>query len=112
MFLEILVSTTFCTNFSFYINPLIISIPLISLFFGQFLETEKYKLRYENRRSQQNEDYERVRAGFENREADLNEALKAKDSQLAVLRVRIQETDAELQGKTKSLEEIQAQNER
>ena len=69
-------------------------------------------MRYENRRSQQNEDYERVRAGFENREADLNEALKAKDSQLAVLRVRIQETDAELQGKTKSLEEIQTQNER
>ena len=53
-----------------------------------------------------------MRAGFENREADLNEALKAKDSQLAVLRVRIQETDAELQGKTKSLEEIQTQNER
>lgn len=75
-------------------------------------ETEKYRQRYENRRSQQNEDYERVRAGFENREADLNEALKAKDSQLAVLRVRIQETDAELQGKTKALEETQVQNER
>ena len=74
-------------------------------------ETEKYRTRYENRRNQQNEDYERVRAGFENREADLNEALKAKDSQLAVLRVRIQETDAELQGKTKSLEDLQKQNE-
>ena len=74
-------------------------------------ETEKYRSRYENRRNQQNEDYERVRAGFENREADLNEALKAKDSQLAVLRVRIQETDAELQGKTKSMEELQKQNE-
>ena len=73
-------------------------------------ETEKYRSRYENRRNQQNEDYERVRAGFENREADLNEALKAKDSQLAVLRVRIQETDAELQGKTKSMEELQKQN--
>jgi len=74
-------------------------------------ETEKYRTRYENRRNQQNEDYDRVRAGFENREADLNEALKAKDSQLAVLRVRIQETDAELQGKTKSLEDVQKQNE-
>lgn len=74
-------------------------------------ETEKYRTRYENRRNQQNEDYERVRAGFENREVDLNEALKAKDSQLAVLRVRIQETDAELQGKTKSLEDVQKQNE-
>ena len=76
-----------------------------------FSETEKYRLRYENRRNQQNEDYERVRSGFESREADLNEALKAKDSQLAVLRVRIQESDAELQGKTKSLEEVQKQNE-
>ena len=74
-------------------------------------ETEKYRLRYENRRNQQNKDYERVRAGFENREADLNEALKAKDSQLALLRVHIQEIDVELQEKPKALVELQKQNE-
>lgn len=74
-------------------------------------ETDKYRLRYENRRSQQNEDYERVRKDFESRESDLNEALKAKDSQLAVLRVRIQETDAELEVKKKILIELQDQNE-
>lgn len=43
---------------------------------------------------------------------DLTEALKAKDSQLAVLRVLIQEVDMELQKKTKTLEEVQEQNER
>lgn len=74
-------------------------------------ETEKYRLRYENRRNQQNKDYERVRARFENREADLNEALKAKDSQLALLRVHIQEIDVELQEKPKALVELQKQNE-
>ena len=74
-------------------------------------ETEKYRLRYENRRNQQNKDYERVRARFENREADLNEALKAKDSQLALLRVHIQEIDVELQEKLKALVELQKQNE-
>lgn len=75
-------------------------------------ETEKYKLRYDNRRSQQNEDYERIQKEFESKEVDLTEALKAKDSQLAVLRVRIQEVDMELQKKTKTLEEVQEQNER
>ena len=52
-----------------------------------------------------------MRAGFENREADLNEALKAKDSQLALLRVHIQEIDVELQEKPKALVELQKQNE-
>ena len=52
-----------------------------------------------------------MRAGFENREADLNEALEAKDSQLALLRVHIQEIDVELQEKLKALVELQKQNE-
>jgi len=73
-------------------------------------ESEKFKQRYENRRNQQNEDYERVRAEFENKEADTTEALKAKDSQLAVLRVRIHDVDTQLEQRTKLLEEVQAQN--
>ena len=68
-------------------------------------------MRYENRRSRQNDDYDRLRSEYENREGDLNEALKAKDSQLAVLRVRIQDVDAELKGKTDMLSQIQDQNE-
>lgn len=76
-----------------------------------FLETEKYRLRYENRRSQQNEDYERIRVDYDNQIGDLNEALKAKDSQLAVLRVRIQEADGQLKEKTDQLQGIQSQNE-
>jgi len=75
-------------------------------------EATSYRKRYENRRSQQNEDYERQQEEFKNREADLNEALRAKDSQLAVLRVRIQEVDAELKSKTDTLEQIQDQNQR
>lgn len=75
------------------------------------VETEKYRLRYENRRNQQNEDYERIRADYENQIGDLNEALKAKDSQLAVLRVRIQEADVQLKEKIESLQGIQSQNE-
>lgn len=68
-------------------------------------------MRYENRRSQQNEDYERIRIDYENRITDLGEALKAKDSQLAVLRVRIQEADTELKEKTGQLQGIHTQNE-
>ena len=74
-------------------------------------ETEKYKMRYENRRNQQNEDYERIRSEYENKENDLQESLKAKDSQLAVLRVRIQEVDGELKEKVKTLIDVQNHNE-
>jgi len=74
-------------------------------------ETEKFKLRYENRRNQQNEDYEHIRNEYENKMGDLKEALSAKDSQLAVLRVRIQEVDTELKEKSSLLVEVQMQNE-
>lgn len=46
------------------------------------------------------------------KEDDFTEALNAKDSQLAVLRVRIQESDQELQNKRKQIEEYQLERER
>ena len=71
-----------------------------------------YQRRYENRRNQQNEDYERICREYEVREADMVEALKAKDSQLAVLRVRIQEVDSELKNKIQTLAAVESQNEK
>ena len=46
------------------------------------------------------------------KEDDFTEAVNAKDSQLAVLRVRIQESDQELQNKRKQIEEYQLERER
>ena len=43
---------------------------------------------------------------LQNHEQDLMEALGAKDSQLAILRVRLEEADRELQGKQKYVEEL------
>ena len=43
---------------------------------------------------------------------DFTEALSAKDSQLAVLRIRIQESDQELQTKRKQIEEYQLERQR
>ena len=49
---------------------------------------------------------------LQSRESDLNEALQAKDSQLAVLRVRLEETDKELSGAKKSIERLESENQR
>ena len=46
------------------------------------------------------------------KEDDFAEALNAKDSQLAVLRVRVQEADQELENKRKQIEEHQLERER
>lgn len=46
------------------------------------------------------------------KEDDYTEALNAKDSQLAVLRVRIQESDQELQNKRQQIEQYQLERER
>jgi len=46
------------------------------------------------------------------KEEDFTEALNAKDSQLAVLRVRIQESDQELNSKRQQIEEYQLERER
>lgn len=55
---------------------------------------------------------DRIVRGIEEKERDLNEALKAKDSQLAVLRVRMQEADDVLQSKTEMLQKLTTDNER
>eukprot|EP00112_Aurelia_sp_Birch-Aquarium-sp1_P007069 Seg1772.1 transcript_id=Seg1772.1/GoldUCD/mRNA.D3Y31 product="Golgin subfamily A member 5" protein_id=Seg1772.1/GoldUCD/D3Y31 len=55
---------------------------------------------------------DRVVHGIEERERDLNEALKAKDSQLAILRVRMQEADDELKTKTELVNKLTSDNER
>ncbi|XP_013788984.1 golgin subfamily A member 5-like [Limulus polyphemus] len=47
-----------------------------------------------------------------NQENDLNSVLNAKDSQLAVLRVRLQEADLELQAKKELVENLKAENDR
>ncbi|XP_064624072.1 golgin subfamily A member 5-like [Lineus longissimus] len=49
---------------------------------------------------------------LQSREADLTEALKAKDSQLGVLRVRFEETDKELQEKKTTIESLKSHNSR
>ena len=46
------------------------------------------------------------------KEDDFTEALNAKDSQLAVLRVRVEETDQELQTTRKQIEEFRLERER
>ena len=55
---------------------------------------------------------DRIVRGIEEKESDMIEALRAKDSQLAVLRVRMQEADEELKSKTESLRNLTAENER
>ena len=55
---------------------------------------------------------EGVTRQLRSQENDYNEALNAKDSQLAVLRVRIQEADQELQNKKEQTNELQLQRER
>ena len=46
------------------------------------------------------------------KEDDFTEALNAKDSQLAVLRVRVEEADQELQSSRKQIEEFHLERER
>lgn len=49
---------------------------------------------------------------LQNREQDLMESLAAKDTQLGVLRVRLEEADRDLQIRQKSLESLQSERER
>ena len=49
---------------------------------------------------------------LQSREADLTEALDAKDSQLAVLRVRLEEADKDLNAKKQTIIEIEAEKNR
>jgi chromosome segregation ATPase len=49
---------------------------------------------------------------LQNREQDLLEAIGAKDSQLGVLRIRLEEADRELQNRQKHLESLKSDKER
>ena len=49
---------------------------------------------------------------LQNREQDLMEALGAKDSQLAVLRVRLEEADREKESRQRAVEGLQSERER
>ena len=49
---------------------------------------------------------------LQNREQDLMEALGAKDSQLAVLRVRLEEADREKESRQRAVEGLQSEKER
>lgn len=49
---------------------------------------------------------------LQNREQDLMESLAAKDTQLGVLRVRLEEADRDLKNRQKSLESLQSERER
>lgn len=49
---------------------------------------------------------------LKSREADLHKALQAKDSQLAVLRVRFQDADQQLQTKAQRLHKLEQEQER
>lgn len=55
---------------------------------------------------------EEITRQLRSKEDDFTEALNAKDSQLAVLRVRVQESDQELLSKRKQIEEYQLERER
>ncbi|XP_065067358.1 golgin subfamily A member 5-like [Rhopilema esculentum] len=55
---------------------------------------------------------DRIVRGTEEKEKDLNEALNAKDSQLAVLRVRMQEADEELASKRELVMKLTTENQR
>ena len=50
--------------------------------------------------------------GAQEHEKDLNEALKAKDSQLAVLRVRMQEADEDAKSKHQLINRLTSENDR
>lgn len=55
---------------------------------------------------------EKIINELKERETDLKQTLNAKDSQLAVLRVRLQEADQELIAKREILEKLQVENRR
>lgn len=55
---------------------------------------------------------EEISRQLRGKEDDYTEALNAKDSQLAVLRVRIQESDQELKNKQQQIEQYQLERER
>uniref|UniRef100_T1JGL0 Uncharacterized protein n=1 Tax=Strigamia maritima TaxID=126957 RepID=T1JGL0_STRMM len=73
------------------------------------LQKTREKLSIYNKNSTENE---KIIRELQSRETDLREALAAKDSQLAVLRVRLQEADDELKNKKEILHSVENDRER
>ena len=79
----------------------------------RFTITEVKEAEKQLQRSQEQLSFsEEISRQLRMKEEDLTEALNAKDSQLAVLRVRIQESDQELCSKQQQIEEYQLERER
>ena len=79
----------------------------------RFTITEVKEAEKQLQRSQEQLSFsEEISRQLRMKEEDLTEALNAKDSQLAVLRVRIQESDQELRSKQQQIEEYQLERER
>ena len=79
----------------------------------RFTITEVKEAEKQLQRSQEQLSFsEEISRQLRMKEEDLTEALNAKDSQLAVLRVRIQESDQELHSKQQQIEEYQLERER
>ena len=81
--------------------------------FSPYLHSELYRVKEEmQRRQQQMSSSDSIIRQLQAREEDLTEELGAKNSQLAVLRVRLQEADGELKAKSKLFEEVQSERNR
>ncbi|CAH1792461.1 unnamed protein product [Owenia fusiformis] len=74
-------------------------------------EVEKHKRKTEMLNQQLSRSDQIIRE-LQSRESDLTESLGAKDSQLAVLRVRYEEADKELKGKTNLMKGLENERER
>ena len=74
-------------------------------------EYSKSKRKLDNYQSQISESDKIIRE-LRAREEDMSESLRNKDSQLAILRVRFEESDNELKSKRKEIETIRQESER
>ncbi|XP_042876897.1 golgin subfamily A member 5-like isoform X2 [Penaeus japonicus] len=74
-------------------------------------ETQQLRTQVSGLLSQQSSS-DQIMREIQQREMDLMESIKAKDSQLAVLRVRLQEGDHDLQAKDTLIKELQVENKR
>ncbi|XP_042878053.1 golgin subfamily A member 5-like [Penaeus japonicus] len=78
---------------------------------GVFSETQQLRTQVSGLLSQQSSS-DQIMREIQQREMDLMESIKAKDSQLAVLRVRLQEGDHDIQAKDTLIKELQVENKR
>ncbi|CAF0786049.1 unnamed protein product [Brachionus calyciflorus] len=74
----------------------------------EFKKTKKKIENYQNQISQSDKIIRELRS----REEDLNESIRSKDSQLAIIRVRLDETDNELKARKAEIEILKSESER